>query len=183
MDLKEDNLNEDRSLLFRVVWMYYLATPAFFLAEVLWGITIRVPYFLAAPVLRYLYYTLCAACGAVCYFRPKTTYLIAFIESTINITLLFTGFTLTMAASLQSFIESQSFWGSEYEMMSEVVTPKWVISFGITCAIWIISFYYGLWALRKKWKPDSEIESKIKSALFKEYGKTDRNEKETNNCQ
>jgi cellulose synthase/poly-beta-1,6-N-acetylglucosamine synthase-like glycosyltransferase len=165
MDLKEDNLNVDRPLLFRIVWLYYLATPAFFLAEFLWGITFRVPYFLTAPASRYLYYALCTACGVGCYFRPKVTYLIAFVESTINVTLLLTGFVSMMVTGIQSFIESEN------GMIPEVFTPKLIISFGITCTIWVISFYYGLWALKTKWKPDSELGSEIKSALFKEFWK------------
>ncbi|MBN1392979.1 MAG: hypothetical protein JW947_09285 [Sedimentisphaerales bacterium] len=160
MDLKEDNLNAGRPLLFRVVWLYYLATPAFFLAEFLWGITVRVPYFLAAPALRYLYYALCAACGVGCYFRPKATYIIAFLESTINVILLFTGFFVAMYAGIDNIIAGDS----------EVLTMKWVVGFAVTGFIWVISFYYGLWNLKTKWKPRSDLEAEIKSALFKECG-------------
>lgn len=158
MDLKEDNLNANRPFLFRVVWLYYLATPAFFLAEVLGGISFRVPYFLTTPTLRYLYYALCTACGVGCFFRPKATYIIAFIKSTINVVLLFTGFFVAMYAGMDSIIAGGS----------EVLTMKWVIGFGITGFIWVISFYYGLWALKTKWKPRSDLEAEIKSVLLRD---------------
>lgn len=156
MYLKEDNFNINRPVLFRVVWLYYIATPAFFLAEVLGGISFRVPYFLTAPALRYLYYAFCAACGLGCYFRPKKTYIIAFIETTFNVVLLFTGFFVAMYTRMDSIIAGDS----------EVLTMKWVIEFGITGFIWVISFYYGLWALRKNWKPRSDLEAEIKSVLL-----------------
>ena len=156
MCLKEDKFNTPQPVLFRLIWLYYIATPVFFLAEALWGITIRVPYFLTAPALRYLYYVLCAACGLGCYFRPKATYIIAFIESTINVVLLFTGFFVAIYAGMDSIIAGDT----------EVLTMKWVIEFGITGSIWVISFYYGIWVLRKNWKPRNDLEAEIKSMLL-----------------
>lgn len=160
MYLKKNNFNADQPVLFRVVWLYYIATPVFFLAEVLGGISFRVPYFLTAPALRYLYYALCTACGLGCFFRPRATYIIAFLESTTNVVLLFTGFFVAMYAGMDNIIDSGG------EQFPQVFTMKWVIGFGITGFIWVISFYYGLWALRKKWKPRSDIEIAMKSALF-----------------
>ena len=167
-NLKNDNLNTGGSLPFRIIWLYYIATPAFILAELLFGISIRVPYFLTGLPLRCIYYSLCMACGAGCYFRPRATYVIALVESSANIVLLLTGFVLTMTGDLERLMES----GGQFQ---QVLTIKWVISFAITCAVWTISFYYGLWTLEKKWKPRSELEAELKIAMFK---KLDENQNE-----
>lgn len=155
--MKNNNLNTNSPAMFRTVRLYYLATPLFFLAELFAGISIRVPYFLSAPSLRYLYYALCLACGTGCYLRPKATYCIALVESSFNIILLFVGFFLSMwtvDASLNSGGIPQLF------------TLKGMIGFGITASIWTISFYQGLGLMQRKWKPRSNLEMTIKSALF-----------------
>jgi len=154
--MKENNLNTNGSALFRTVRLYYLATPVFLLAELFAGISIRVPYFLAAPSLRYLYYALCLACGAGCYLRPKATYRIAFAESTFNIILLFTGFFLSM-------------WTVDFALdagIPHIFTLKGMAGFGIACTIWTISFYKGIALMEKKWKPRTNLEMGIKSLLF-----------------
>ena len=102
--VKKDNRNTGWTFLFRTVRLYYFATPVFLLMEVLGGISFRVPYFLVTPALRYLYYAFCAACGAGCYFRPRATYIIAFVECTINITLLLTGFADSVARFIRSIV-------------------------------------------------------------------------------
>ena len=155
--MKENNLNTTGSALFQTVRLYYLATPAFLLAELFAGISFRVPYFLTAPALRYLYYAFCAACGAGCYLRPRSTYLIAFAESTFNIALLIVGFFLAM-------------WTADVALDSgaatRLFTLKGMFGFGITCTIWTISFYKGIALMQRKWKPSTNLETAVKSALF-----------------
>lgn len=150
--MKENTLNTNGSALFHTVRLYYLATPAFLLAELFAGISFRVPYFLTAPALRYLYYAFCAACGAGCYLRPRSTYLIAFAESTFNIVLLIVGFFFAL-------------WTMN---APHIFTIKGIIGFGITASIWTIGFYKGLGLVQRNWKPRSSLEMGIKSALFRD---------------
>lgn len=152
--MKENNLNTNGSALFQTVRLYYLATPAFLLAELFAGISFRVPYFLTAPALRYLYYAFCAACGAGCYLRPRATYIIAFAESSFNITLLIVGFFFAM-------------WTMDAAgSVPHIFTTKGMFGFGITCTIWTISFYKGVGLMQRKWKPRTNLETAVKSALF-----------------
>jgi hypothetical protein len=152
--MKENTLNTNGSALFQTVRLYYLATPVFLLAELFAGISFRVPYFLSAPSLRYLYYAFCAACGAGCYLRTRATYLIAFAESTFNIVLLVVGFFFAM-------------WTMDAAgNVPHIFTIKGIIGFGITASIWTISFYKGIALTEKKWKPRTSLEATIKSALF-----------------
>ncbi len=155
--MKGNNLNINGSALFQTVRLYYLATPAFLLAELFAGISFRVPYFLTAPALRYLYYAFCAACGAGCYLRPKSTYLIAFAESTFNIALLIVGFFFAM-------------WTADVALDSgaatRLFTLKGMFGFGITCTIWIISFYKGIALIQTMWKPRTSLGMAVKSVYF-----------------
>jgi hypothetical protein len=60
-----------------VLRVYYFATPAFFLVDWLWGISVRAS-FLPSGDLRLVYYGFCAACAVVCHRRPDLT---AFVRS------------------------------------------------------------------------------------------------------
>jgi hypothetical protein len=133
-NLLQKNINSNRTILFWIVRLYYIATPAFFLADVLWGFDFRVPYFLVVPVWRYLYYLLCAACGVGCLLFPKATYVIALNESTINVMFLFIGFFATYFTGIKNFVESNG------EQLPQNFAPKWMTAFAITGSIWVISF-------------------------------------------
>ena len=155
--MKENNLNTTGSALFQTVRLYYLATPAFLLAELFAGISFRIPYFLTAPALRYLYYAFCAACGAGCYLRPRSTYLIAFAESTFNITLLIVGFFYAML-TVDSALDAGS--------IPRLFTIKGMLGFGTTCTIWTISFYKGIALIQTTWKPRTSLGMAVKSVYF-----------------
>jgi hypothetical protein len=125
-----------KPMAFRLVWAYYIATPLFFIMELLWGISLRVPVLLAVP-LRYVYYLFCFVCGAICYFRPRVTPVIGLIESTVNIALVFLGFLAAIIAT----------WNVDRTTTTpapEALPLKDVLSFAIIATVWIISFHHSL---------------------------------------
>jgi hypothetical protein len=125
-----------KPMAFRLVWAYYIATPLFFIMELLWGISLRVPVLLAVP-LRYVYYLSCFVCGAICYFRPRITPVIGLIESTVNIALVFLGFLAAIIAT----------WNVDRTTTTpapEALPLKDVLGFAIIATVWIISFHHCL---------------------------------------
>ncbi len=66
---------------------YYLATPLFFLADVVMGLSIRVSA-LGDPGLRYLYYAFALGCGIVARTKPRAAPFVGIAESSLNVLLL-----------------------------------------------------------------------------------------------
>jgi len=122
-----------RPVTFRLVWFYYVITPLFLLVELLWGIDFRVPALLSMPM-RYFYYTCCFGCGAACFLRPRFTPVIAFVESTINVILIFVGFGTTLFSATLSFADTSA--------EPQTFSLKTVYSFAVTATIWVIAFYH-----------------------------------------
>ena len=123
-----------KPIIFQLISAYYIATPVFFVIELLWGISFRVPFFLTEPIVRYGYYAICLICGIVCYFRPKTTPVIALVESTINVILLFVGYWKAVVGSITVVAERES--------IPAILTLKGVLSFVVPASVWVVSFYY-----------------------------------------
>lgn len=69
---------------------YYLATPAFAVADVVFGAPIRVAG-LSVPGHRMAYYAAAFALGIVCRLRPRSTPFIGMAESSTNLLLLLLG--------------------------------------------------------------------------------------------
>lgn len=68
----------------RFVLAYLLATPVFWLADILFGLDIRIA-FLENESWKSFYYSVLLASGITCYLRPAWTAVIAFVESTANV--------------------------------------------------------------------------------------------------
>ncbi len=77
-------------MILRLIQMYYLATPVFFLADLIFNASIRVS-FLESASLRYAYYGFCLFCGGISYLRPPLASLVGVFESSLNILLLVLG--------------------------------------------------------------------------------------------
>lgn len=75
----------------RLVQLYYLATPGFVLADVLWSANFRAVFLADSPTVRYAYYGLCLTLGIVTWRWPRLTATIAYLESSANICLLVIG--------------------------------------------------------------------------------------------
>jgi hypothetical protein len=70
-----------------LVQAYYLATPLFFLADLVLSFPVRVSA-LADPALRYPYYAFALGCGVVSRARPRVAPYVGLAESSLNILLL-----------------------------------------------------------------------------------------------
>ena len=70
--------------LLRLVLAYLLATPLFWLADVLFGFEIRIA-FLEDTTWKTVYYSVLTGSAITCYLRPAWTAIVAFVESTANI--------------------------------------------------------------------------------------------------
>lgn len=81
---------------------YYVATPLFALADVLWGINIRVSALDDLPALKYGYYALCLACGALTVVRPSLTAVVAMAESSVNLGLVILAIPIAYLRVLES---------------------------------------------------------------------------------
>jgi hypothetical protein len=69
-----------------LVRLYYLATPLFFLVDVIGHAPLRVA-FLADARMRFGYYALCLGIGLLMRVRPQTTPLLGTLETSVNFTL------------------------------------------------------------------------------------------------
>jgi hypothetical protein len=130
-----------KPMTFRLIWAYYIAVPLFLIIELLWGVSLRVPVFLTVPV-RYFYYACCFGCGALCYLRPRATPVVALVESTINIFLIFLGFGTAMIKAAYMVTETTT--------VPQIFTPKGVVNFFTVGAVWTISFYHSQNLLQKR---------------------------------
>ena len=73
----------------RGLQLYYLAaTPAFFVADRFFGVSVRAAFLDGWPAARYGYYAVCFACGLWTWRAPALTAIIAKVESSANIILL-----------------------------------------------------------------------------------------------
>ncbi len=73
----------------RGLQLYYLAaTPAFFVADRFFGLSVRAAFLDGWPAARYGYYLVCFACGLWAWRAPALTGIIAKTESSANIILL-----------------------------------------------------------------------------------------------
>jgi len=72
---------------YRLLRFYYLATPAFFLLDVVLHAPVRAA-FLPDPAQRRAYYAFCLGCGLLTWARPHWTRPVVFFESCVNLLLL-----------------------------------------------------------------------------------------------
>ncbi len=123
-----------RPAIFHLLSGYYIATPVFIIIELLWGAGFRVPFILANPFIRYSYYAVCFGCGAGCYLRPRAVPFIALFESIINVTLIFVGYAITIAAARMSVMETGE--------AGEILSDNAMLGFFISASVAIFSFHY-----------------------------------------
>jgi hypothetical protein len=71
----------------RIIEAYYLATPLFFLADLIFDAPVRAAAF-HAPAWRYAYYIVLVGLGLLCRFRPRLAPVVGMGESAANLLLL-----------------------------------------------------------------------------------------------
>ena len=132
-----------------LLWGYYLATPLFLVFELVWDISIRVPFFFTVESYRYLYYAVCFVFGVVCFFVPKITPFVALVESSVNIVLLIVGYVTIMLDTTMS--------AGELATVPAELTLKGVMSFALTGVIWITAFYHSQSAISEMIREEIQL--------------------------
>ncbi len=113
---------------------YYVATPLFWLLDVVWGVRVRVAFLDDSPVLRDGYYVLCLGIGIVATVAPRYASRLAFYESATNLGLLVLSVGLWYLRMLD--------WAAGPSVAVPVLTPWQLLNFVFAAAAAAIS--YGL---------------------------------------
>ncbi|HEV8264620.1 MAG TPA: hypothetical protein VGQ06_06690 [Gemmatimonadales bacterium] len=111
----------------RLIRSYYLATPAFYLADRLFGLNVRVAFLDQWPAGRTAYYVFAFLLGLVAWRRPAWTVQIGLLESSANVGLLI----LSVFVWYLGVLEAA---GSEFGRL-ESVAPETLVNFVVAAAI------------------------------------------------
>jgi hypothetical protein len=115
-----------------LIQAYYLATPLFWLLDVLFHAPIRVAA-LPQPGLRLLYYVFALGCGVLVRWRPRLTPFVGLAESSMNLLLLILSVLLPIFTLPTRVAE-----GAE---ISLPFGPAMLINFFLSGTLLVISFY------------------------------------------
>lgn len=115
----------------RLLRIYYLATPVFFLIDLVFHAPVRAA-FLSAPEQRWAYYAFCLACGVTARARPTLTGPIAFSESCVNLLLL----ALSVLLPIWSLVDT-----IETTAGPPPFGPARFANFMLSAAILLLAFY------------------------------------------
>ena len=121
---------------------YYLATPLFFLADVLWKFNFRIPFLNHFPTLKYTYYTVAFLCGVVVSRYPASTAWVGLIESGCNVGIAVIAF-MSVIYGLSAQVASGQYF-------SNPITIQVVLNFMTSCSVFLISFYSNQAAIDKR---------------------------------
>jgi hypothetical protein len=91
----------------RLLKIYYLATPLFFLGDQFGGVSVRVAGLDAYPVFKYAYYAGCMGIGAATHFFPKKANLLSLLECVTNIIILVLSIMLPILQVMDSLSNNQ----------------------------------------------------------------------------
>ena len=116
---------------YRLLRIYYLATPVFFLIDLIFHAPVRAA-FLPRPEQRWAYYAFCLACGVVARARPALTRPIAFSESCVNLLLL----ALSVMMPIWSLLDT-----IETAAGPPPFGPARLANFMLSAAILLLAFY------------------------------------------
>ena len=113
----------------RLLKIYYLITPAFFLFDYLFQVNIRTGG-IDNPQLRYAWYAVCLSFGVLFHFRPNWSVFLSLLESTTNLLLLMVLFIIPVMTPDIGAIERGEI----------TITKSSVINFIISGSICILVF-------------------------------------------
>ncbi len=127
--------------LLQLVLVYMLATPLFWLADILFGFEIRIA-FLQDPAWKSVYYAILMGSAITCYFRPAWTAIVAFAESTANIFIHILSFIVPIF-----YLPAQVLRG---EAGNAHIETGNILGFAMVGIIMVLSFQSAVGALRKQ---------------------------------
>lgn len=128
-------------LILRPVLAYLLATPVFWLADMLLGFEIRIA-FLEDGLWKTAYYSVLSISAVTCYLYPAWTALIAFLESTANVFIHILSFIVPVF-----YLPAQTLNGTEGTLHFEIGN---VLGFILVGAIMTMSFQGAVDAMRNQ---------------------------------
>jgi hypothetical protein len=128
----------------RWAWIYYAATPLFYIADTFFGFNVRVAAFDAQPGLKLAYYVACLGCGAISYWRPAWSAAVTLVESSVNILTLILGIMLPIYALPDAVLSGAA--------ATHPVTLERVSNFIIASTVWSVLFYRTLWRAPRAWR-------------------------------
>ena len=116
-----------------VQWYYLLATPAFWLADLIWDAPLRAS-FIGDVRLRYLYYAGCVACGVWMWKQPSLTRRIGLTEGLVN-------FIMTILAIWMPMMNALDTLDTAVVGAEPTLNPLQPINAGISGAFTLLSYY------------------------------------------
>jgi len=119
---------------FRLLTVYYWATPLFALLDLGGGINVRLAGLEGHPGTRVAYYIVCAACALAVWRRPRWSPAIGLVEGTITITLLILG-VMVPIVTLPTTLEA----GGPASVAASL--PEAVANLLLSGTAWIVSLY------------------------------------------
>jgi hypothetical protein len=116
----------------RLVVLYYLATPLFFLGDALWGWSVRVAFLDEFRTGRYAYYALCWIVGFIAWRAPRYASRLALLESSANLGLLI----LSVFAWYMQVLD----WAGSERVAVEVPSFRALVNFVLVAAVGALSY-------------------------------------------
>lgn len=128
----------------KLTWLriYYWVTPLFFVADAVWGMSVRAS-FLPRLDQRVAYYLFCLACAAVCQWQPTAAPVVGMAESAVNL------FLLLLSVLLPIWQLDPSLLGGESTL--SLASPARLINVMLSGGMLIVSFQRNQAALAKRW--------------------------------
>jgi hypothetical protein len=114
----------------RLTRYYYLATPAFLLADLVWDAPVRAS-FISDTNVRYAYYAACVACGIVMWQSPRYTKQIGMVECLVNFAMVIFSIMLPVINAPEAILAGQD----------RVFDPMHPINAGLSGLMLLNSYY------------------------------------------
>lgn len=130
---------ESRSWPLRLVWFYYLATPLFWGADLLWRVDFRVAW-LVEPGYRSIYYLFCITVAVMGYLRCRWLALLGVLESSVNL--------LLLLASVMLPIYHLPGMGGDGGGQLVFTSAQGLLTFMLSAAVWLTAFHSAQQSLR-----------------------------------
>lgn len=129
---------------------FYLATPAFFLADWLWGINVRVVALDDLPVVKTLYYVGCFGCGVLTAARPDLTHTVGVTESALNVG-------LVIAAIPAAALHALNDMALARPVVEYPFPPLFFVNLGLSLAVCVTALFWHRYHLERQPVSEREI--------------------------
>ncbi len=126
----------------RLIEIYYLATPLFFLIDIVFGAPLRVSA-LENAWLRYAYYAFATVCGVLMGMKPRVAPLLGMLESSVNLFLVLLAVLMPVYGMTEAIMSD--------EPLTSPLTPIRLVNVALTGTLLVISFHASQARLLSQW--------------------------------